>query len=313
MFAPSTPHQIVPVEEISPREQSVSQRGLLWGASVESVETHHSRLVVGILMIACFIQTFFWNFDLLQFPMSAAALILLLGAPHGSFDVALLQKRYPSRPLVLLLTYYITLAAGVLVFWWLAPGLALCGFLLIAAFHFGGDWATSGKLERVALGATLLTATTLQHSDHVTIIFTWLATDNVAAALVTAMRLAAPALLAVVPVIIWRHSTGLPRRKVEVSAVIIAAVVLPPITFFVLYFCLLHSVRHLIAVHVALATVRRRKLLVDAAPYATAAIVGCVVGAGLLSHLNLGAASITAVFLTLAALTVPHMLLVDHD
>jgi beta-carotene 15,15'-dioxygenase len=311
MFAPSTPHQLASSSIDAERAQSTSELGLLWGAPIAWVETNHSKLFIVVLLSAIFIQLFVQNVDLLQFPVSAAALIMFLGAPHGAFDVALLQKRYRSHTLIELLTYYIALTVGVLGVWWLMPGLALTGFLLIAAFHFGGDWSTSGKLQQLALGATLLTATTIQHSTQVLLIFTWLASDDIATSLVDVMRLVAPALLVIMPVVVWRHRANLLVRRIEACTVIVAAVVLPPITFFVLYFCLSHSVRHLIGVHVALSAESRRTLLVGAAPYAGVAIVGCGIGVGLLSHLNLGAASITAVFITLAALTVPHMLLVD--
>jgi beta-carotene 15,15'-dioxygenase len=285
--------------------------GLLWGAPVAWVEFFHSRLVVILLFGAVVLHTTISELDLLQFPLCAAALIICLGVPHGSFDVALLQKRYPNSALGHLLLSYVGLASFVLIVWSLIPGFALSVFLLIAAYHFGGDWPTTGKIERLTLGTTLLSATTVQHGDQVALIFTWLATDDVAVRLVTAMRLMAAVLLVIVPVVVWQSPSGQSGRKIEMCTVIMAAVALPPITFFVLYFCLLHSVRHLIAVHAELSTQCRRDLLIGAAPYATAAVVGSAVGATLLSHLNLGAASLTAVFLTLAALTVPHMLLVD--
>jgi beta-carotene 15,15'-dioxygenase len=315
MYSPSGLHQLATVDVATAHERSASV-GLLWGAPVSSVEKNHTRSLIAVFLLAINTHLFFANFDLLQFPISAAALIICLGAPHGSFDVALLKKRYPTCPVIMLLACYIILVGGVLVVWWLAPGLVLCCFLVIAAVHFGGDWPTTSKIEQFTLGAALLTATTIQHGDQVAVIFSWLATDDIASGLVSGMRLMALILSAVAPVVIWRNSFGganRPWRDFELITVIIAAVVLPPITFFVLYFCLLHSVRHLIAVHVALASENRRKLLVDAAPYATLAIAGSIFGAGLLSHLNLGAASLTAVFLTLAALTVPHMLLVDRD
>jgi beta-carotene 15,15'-dioxygenase len=314
LYSPSSLHQLAPLAIARERERSAST-GLLWGASATWVETQHTRLLIVVLSTAILTQLVFGNFDLLQFPVSAAALMICLGAPHGSFDVALLQKRYPTYPLFALLACYIALASGVLLVWWRAPALPLCGFLAIAAVHFGGDWATAGTAARFTLGATVLTATTIRHGDQVAVIFSWLATDEIAIDLVTIMRLMALVLLAVVPVMIWCNATPIvarPGRKLELMTVIMAAVVLPPITFFVLYFCLLHSVRHLIAVHIVLAAEKRRTLLVGAAPYAAAAIAGSAIGTALLSHLNLGAASLTAAFLTLAALTVPHMLLVDR-
>jgi beta-carotene 15,15'-dioxygenase len=311
LFSPSASHHSAVSPIITADETAAANYGLLWGAPVVWFENVHSRAIVALLLGAVAAQTCIADFDLLQHPICAAALIMFLGVPHGSFDITLLQQRYPTSRLSDLLLRYVALAGLVLIVWSQFPGLALSGFLLIAAYHFGGDWPTTGKMERFSLGATLLSATTVQHGDQVALIFTWLATDDVAVQLVSVMRLLAAVLLVMVPVLIWQGSPGHYGRKIEICVVIGAALVLPPITFFVIYFCLLHSIRHLISVHVALSNHSRRDLLTGAAPYAAAALVGSATGAALLSHLNLGAASISAVFLSLAALTVPHMLLVD--
>jgi beta-carotene 15,15'-dioxygenase len=275
----------------------------------------HRQLIVTLMTFVTLLHVFGGDINVLSWPMLSAATILLLGAPHGSLDVAVAGHRRlftDQRSLVVFLAQYVCLAAAVVAFWWLVPGVALALFLVVSAFHFGGDWQQHVSAPvRLALGGALLSATTIFHSDQVILIFGWLASVQAAEVIAAAMRLAFPFLLLALAPTLWRLLSESWMDLVEILVVIACAIVLPPLTFFLIYFCLLHSVRHLLEVRQELKDQSVTELVRAAAPYALLAAVGCVLGASVFIHLGVGPALVSAVFVALAALTVPHMLLID--
>jgi beta-carotene 15,15'-dioxygenase len=280
-----------------------------------AVSSHHSTICI-ILVCAMVAQWMLGSIDLLAFPLVAALLVLGLGVPHGAFDIAVLKYRWHITGvghLALVLILYLALAGLMLIAWWRAPGPSLVIFLMIAAYHFGGDWmrSDSNAVSRSVLGGALLTATTVLHREQAGEIFSWLAPLDTGLTLASWMQTLATPLLITACVIAVRCARTQPVEALEIAVAISAAVVLPPITFFLLYFCLLHSVRHLLDVNAELASIGTSELLRDAAPYAALAIGGTMLGAAVLGQIEFGHDLLAAVFITLAALTVPHMLLID--
>ena len=119
-----------------------------------------------------------------QMALFAAMALLLLGVPHGGFDVALARRRWrPNAQFVPIhfLFKYVGLAGAVLGLWLLLPELALPLFLAMSAWHFGGDWRRDLEpLPRSVVGAALICFPALWHRQDVIEIFTWLAPIGVA-------------------------------------------------------------------------------------------------------------------------------------
>jgi beta-carotene 15,15'-dioxygenase len=255
------------------------------------------------------------TFDLAEFPLVAAGLIILFGLPHGALDimVAGLHRNLKDRDALLgFLAQYVAVASTVAVTWWFFPGIALVGFLALSAIHFGGDWDDlCDRVGQATIGAALLASTTLLHQEQVSEIFGWLVPRTVAAVVTQALQVIAPIALAGAAVLLVLRANGLPFAVGEVAATLACAVVLPPITFFVLYFSVLHSVRHLCVTRDALRQHNARALIREGAPYALLAAIICLGGSAAFLHLGPGRALLSSVFVVLSALTVPHMLLVE--
>jgi beta-carotene 15,15'-dioxygenase len=274
------------------------------------------RLATITMFAAVIAVSLFWNpVDLLDWPVEAAILILVLGVPHGALDVAIIQHRGGAahpRALSWVLALYLGLALTVVCAWSLLPTFFLPAFLLYSAYHFGGDWVPDGaRLKRLGFGAALLAATTIFHQSQVAHIFDWLTPNGPAEPLAQTMHAVAFPLLLVSGFMSLRLGRESPAAALEFATTLLAAVVLPPITFFALYFCFLHSVRHLAYVRRELYTQSALQIARSGAPYAIAAVAGTLAGAALLFNLDPGPALLSAVFVSLAALTVPHMALVD--
>ncbi|MCW3820766.1 Brp/Blh family beta-carotene 15,15'-dioxygenase [Micromonospora sp. DR5-3] len=262
-----------------------------------------------------------------------ALLGLLLGLPHGAVDHLIpawlsMKARRWSRRVSLLLGYAATAGTGLLAYR-AAPAAALLGFLVLAIAHFGtGDEAFQAErdgrrvpprphgvlaygappvvfplvlwrdqvdqlLERVAAGSTVL-----------------LTTEVRAAALV--LTVSAMAITAVQDV---RGRRG--RGLVQLGLLATVFAIVPPALAFGVYFAAWHSLRHIARLLCAdpantahlragrLGPPLRRFALHAAAP--TAAVL---ISFALLTHHTGTAGVLPATFALLAAVTVPHAVVV---
>jgi len=100
-----------------------------------------------------------------------------------------------------------------------------------------------------------------------------------------------------------------PGISAELAVLATAAVVLPPLVFFILYFCGLHSPRHLL--HAA-QNLNRKSAIITAAGVTLLTVVlgGLVVMQAPVGRLDERLLQLT--FIGLAVLTVPHMILIEH-
>ena len=248
------------------------------------------------------------------------ALVLVLGLPHGALDlwIAARQRRFGEAGrftrggLVRFHAEYLSLAAAVIAAFAALPTLALVGFLLLSLWHFADDWRGLPTPVRLGCASIVVLVPTLFHPGEVAAIF---------AAVTGREAGAVPAL----PYVFWMVSgwivvgsavlAGLThwRAGAEAAALAALAALLPPLVFFATYFTLLHGPRHLMR-HAPLVAGRRARLVL--AGYTVAAL-GIVAGFGawLASGDDLGVTDdvLRAVFAGLAALTVPHALLMEAD
>jgi beta-carotene 15,15'-dioxygenase len=274
----------------------------------------HCNTVISAFLFLLLLHGYTGAIDLLTWPALAGLIIMILGAPHGALDVAIASQRrrlITGYKIGLFLLQYVGLASMIAVAWWLAPGISLTAFLLVSAYHFGGDWMPSTRHgARVILGMSVLVATTVLHSAQVEMIFGWLAPQAQAATITKIMLVAAPMMIATAGLVIAKLAAVAAGRATEFVVVLFAAF-LPPVTFFVTYFCLLHSVRHILHVRAELPLSSPRELVRAGWPYAMLAVLGSLAGAAAFRHIDLGPALLSSVFVTLAALTVPHIILID--
>ncbi|MDZ4843837.1 MAG: Brp/Blh family beta-carotene 15,15'-dioxygenase [Hyphomicrobium aestuarii] len=246
----------------------------------------------------------------------AAPVILLLGVPHGAFDVALSKSRWPIHDrlgLAVFLAAYIGIALLAGFIWWMLPGYALAVFLAASAYHFAGDWCpgTNRVVERTTLGVALLSAPTIWYAEDVTAIFGWLAPAPAAVVIATAMAWVAIVALALAAAFATRDIGRDPLRSIEIGSALSLGLFCPPVVFFTIYFCGLHAPRHILAVRAELKPASMVALARASLPYAPLAILGILLGALLLTHIDVGANVLAAIFLGLAVLTAPHMALID--
>ena len=210
---------------------------------------YHSAIFIGLGLAILLLNSLIGPLDPLNIPLVFALIVVILGVPHGTFDVALAKKKWNlNRKLNLgvFLAAYLMLAGFALLVWLLLPQLALPLFILISAYHFSGDWEHRlHVLPRVIVGLALITSPAIFHRPEVIEIFCFLVPSNVANRTAELMAvLAVPALQAafIVLVINFRKN-GL--MVLEILTVMLLALFTEPLLFFLIYFCGLHSLRHM--------------------------------------------------------------------
>ena len=248
-----------------------------------------------------------------------AALILLLGVPHGALDPVFARNvpgmQRGAQGMVRWAGFwlgYLALAAGVVLLWRLVPAVFLLGFLAISAGHFSGDPAAGAPpLARMLHGGAPIVLPTLLHAGEVGRLFTLLAGADAAALVLPALHaLAWPWLLGLALTAAWRARTD-GMAGLELASVGLLAAVAPPLPAFTVFFCGMHSPRHILRTAVYAGSSLRAVLLGCAGPMLLTAL-GAMAAWWWLDGVAVEARVIQLVFVGLAALTVPHMALVER-
>ncbi len=247
--------------------------------------------------------------------LSALAIgVALLGIPHGAVDPLLARVSGVTSTLSRTLVFYIAYIAiaGVVVgLWLLAPALSLSAFLALSIWHFRGDWLQELSLsEASAVAATVVCAPALFHPDEIAGIFSVLAFGATVEPLVAAARLVGGVSI----VLLISTVVGRIRRQrlamLELISLPLLAWLLPPLLFFVVYFCGLHSPRHIIE---SARVLSWRSPMVRLTALSTS-VVTVFAAVGIYASLPAVDATprlLAVIFIGLAALTVPHMLLLE--
>ncbi len=247
--------------------------------------------------------------DLLTNPTmitATCAALLIGGLPHGALDLAVLRRDAEHRT-ALVITLYLGLAAGMFATWQLAPALALALFLAMAMTHFAEDWSDAEHpFFAVGIAVALLSAPALFHHEAMGGLFVLITGEPAAIGLADTLLLVAPAaaacaLLAIV--LLWNG--GHRVTAVNAACALAAMILLPPITGFAIYFCLIHSPTHFRA------GLRRLAPTTSVSqPTIIATLGGLTIALATLQFLPTADPSsslFVASFMTLSILTLPHM------
>lgn len=259
--------------------------------------------------------------------LAAIAAVLLLGVPHGGLDGAVARRIGWSKGLVGWVGFhisYIALAALVVWLWWQWPLPGLAIFLAISALHFGSsDIAlTQSRLAQqskhqwlplIAHGGLIPIAIPGLQPIAVQPLFTILVGDAGAAMLIQAIDLLfLPWLLGCLLYCVYAIIYPAWRTPLLNLVILLVGVfLLPPLISFALYFCFWHSRSHILRVwHSLKDNSERRQSFIEATLYSLMAWLAALIFF-MLFQASLTTALIQLTFIGLAALTVPHMLLVD--
>ena len=241
----------------------------------------------------------------------AAPLIALLGVPHGALDPALAGRRFDldaPRRRAGFAALYLAVALAVVALWIVAPVVALAAFLAYAALHFGDDWrdAAPGPARRLLQGGAVILAPFLGGAAQAAAVFAVLSGPQGRAVAAACEAMAPFWVAAALAATLWPRPG---RATLEIGCLAALGLLVPPLVYFTVYFCALHAPRHFL--------VNARALGLDlraaarAAAPATLVTVAAALAYVVWTDAPPGDAALRAVFIGLAALTAPHMLIVE--
>ncbi|MEY2847630.1 MAG: hypothetical protein RI885_295 [Actinomycetota bacterium] len=296
--------------------------------------------------------------DALQYVPFLVSLVLL-GLPHGALDHLVpsrLAGREPdARGIARVVLLYLVVGAVVLALWFMSPTLGFVAFILTTWFHWGqGDVfveatregaGTPSRATRVGMllvrGALPMLVPLVAAPDEYLRVFrdttgvlavsseqVPLALDDPAVRVALAAALAALIVMTFVGTARARWSTGAGRRAWwgDLGEVVLLAAffwAVPPILAVGLYFCLWHSLRHIVRLSLLDPASRRPlergrpaaalgRFALQSAPVTVVALVLLVVLFVVAPGSATGDGALLGLYLVLiSALTLPHVVIVS--
>ena len=247
--------------------------------------------------------------------------VVFIGLPHGAMDGALaIHLGWMNRPIkaATFLLAYVGLAALVVGVWLVVPTVGFLMFLAISMFHFGrGDIVPRAKEHMLAevlmRGGLVLAGISLFHHSEVNSIFEVLIGSDTEIVWLFLQLVGVLTLVLIPYVILSKSQQERASASFEVIGLLTLFAIAPPLLGFAIYFCGVHSVRHFKHMGTMLKStlqqfqVTRTTVIFSLMTWA----VGLLILANQSASVGLEPALLQVIFIGLAALTVPHMILVD--
>ena len=260
-------------------------------------------------------------------------LILIIGVSHGALDHLKGKKLLTNlniKKSYIFYLLYILIAISVILTWTVLPTITLIIFLAVASFHFGKEDTQflinkSSKLIPILYffrGLLVIIAPLYFNFDETVNIFKMLLIDNEqfysSLSFIENYKIIeiAIGLSALSSIILFLTEFNFKKFSIllDFFSIIILNYYLPPLVAFTIYFCFLHSIRHTISLAVEMDNTNLKngfKLFVKKAfPLTVLTAIFCLVGLYLLNNVyELNSAVLKIIFIGLASLTFPHILL----
>ncbi len=266
-------------------------------------------------------------------PLFCLFLILIIGVSHGSLDHVKggkLLKIFKIENISLFYLSYILLAVMVVTLWIFIPSILLIIFLLVASYHFGKEDTQflhnynshfMGMLYFLK-GSLVILAPLYFHFDETISIFKLLLIDNEnfysSLSFIENNRLIDLGIIlsSISSIILFIKKFTFKNFSIffDYFSILILNYYLSPLIAFTAYFCFLHSVRHSITLIYELDNTNiKNGLLIfiqKAMPLTLLTAIICLVGIYLLNFkYDFDNSIIKVIFIGLASLTFPHILL----
>ena len=250
-------------------------------------------------------------------------LIFFIGLPHGSFDgaVAVLVGFNKKIQFLKFLFYYIVLFLLVILFWIYFPIVGLTIFIMMTIVHFGlCDW-TNFRINKYkyfvsfTYGMTIIFGIIFFNENQSFMIFEYLTNDKI---YFFQKYFFIPYFLTLLSIIYFItlsfFEEKLRKGVIEIILLLLIFYFFDPLLSFAIYFCFFHTYKHLkhLIKNIYLNLENKKFIIYSTLAFTAISWVG---GLGiiyyLIQYLSLYESILKVIFIGLAALTLPHMLLVD--
>ena len=297
---------------------------------IKKINLLHSFIFFFFANIFCFSM---FKFNLIVPSILCFLLVLIVGVSHGSLDHLKgkkLLKLFNIKSTYIFYITYILISAVVVVTWILLPSITLIVFLIIASYHFGkedthfliNNRSYFTQLLYFFKGLLIILAPLTFHFQETIAIFKLLLIDN-EVFYSTLDFIEKNNIIQKGIVFSFLSSVILLLKNFEKKkfliffdyfSILTLNLYLTPLIAFTIYFCFLHSIRHSISLAIELdpdSVFNGFRLFVKKAlPLTILTAVFSFIALYMLSYSNnLDSAILKIIFIGLASLTFPHILL----
>ena len=298
---------------------------------VKKINLNHSFIFFFVVNIFCILFFKYSNSSISS--ILCLFLILIIGVSHGSLDHIKgkkLLKFFNIKSIYIFYITYILISAAVIATWMLLPSTTLILFLIIASYHFGkedtqfliNDKSYFTPILYFFKGFLIILAPLYFHFQETIAIFKLLLIDNeqfyLGLNFIEKKKIIQIGIICSTLSSIFLFLKNFEIKKfvifLDYFSILILNYYLSPLLAFTVYFCFLHSIRHSISLAIELdpnSVVNGLKLFVKKAlPLTILTGVFSFIALYLLSNsYNLDSAILKIIFIGLASLTFPHILL----
>ena len=298
---------------------------------IKKINFNHSF----VFFLLCNIFTLIaFKFNILTVsPIICLFLILSIGISHGSLDNLKGKKLFQILGFNNFLFFYLSyilIALLIIILWIIVPYISLIIFLIVASYHFGkedtqfliSENSNYNQLLFFLKGSLIIFAPLYFHFDETISIFKLLLIDNESFynflnfVEVNNVLLFGIILSTLSNILLFTQKFELKNFTIffDYFSIIIINFYLSPLVAFTIYFCFLHSIRHIISLMSELDNKDLKtgfKIFTKKAlPLTILTAIFCLFGLYFLSNTyNFNSSILKIIFIGLASLTFPHILL----
>ena len=282
-----------------------------------NINKSHTAL---LFSLSLFFLIFNIDIQVISIPVICFFLIATIGVSHGSLDYikgTKLLKIFKIKNKMLFYLIYILISLAIVCSWLMIPFLTLAIFLVVASYHFGKEDSVFGKIKKFKLvglflflkGSLVVSSPLYFHTNETVQIFGILDfklnqyNDGLIVALI---------FLGLISNFFINKNIFL--SLLDSLTIIILNVNFEPLLAFTIYFCFLHSVRHSISLIESINNKSFKKGLISflkkAMPLTVITALGFLIAVFIINeYYSLNSALLKVIFIGLASLTFPHILL----
>lgn len=246
-------------------------------------------------------------------------MVFLIGIPHGALDLWILRKRFAMSTFntTVLFIAYLSLAIGVFLGLYWFSSLFFGFFLLYSAYHFGMDYYDSSLFQTKAycyflallIGLSIICLPALLHTQKIGVLFSYLIGSEQAILYAHFLHSAACCLLPIMGLGIFTLKKD---SALEVTVLLIASSIAPPLAFLTVYFVGIHSYKYFSMLYKKIGYSSYRTFVKDLLPMTLLTYTLSLTAYALLpSDLGWQGAGFFLTIYMLAALTLPHLIVVE--
>ena len=282
-----------------------------------SLNKYHTYIFFGLSVIFAFIN---FTLDLEYISIICFFLISTIGVSHGALDHEKgkkIIKLFKSKKIELFYLAYVSLSLIIILLWSIAPIITLIIFLIVASYHFGKEDSVFGKIKYNHFsnilfffkGSIIVLAPLYFSQEETFEIFKIL---NVNINTINQDFLLALILLSLFSNFLLKKNILI--HSIDTLSIIIINWAFSPLVAFTIYFCFLHSIRHSFSLIYEINKNNFKKgsnlFIKKALPLTMLTGLIFLISLYVLNnYFLLNSAILKVIFIGLASLTFPHILL----